>query len=347
MILAGDIGGTKTLLALYEGSRGALSQVREEAFQSGDALSLEEILQRFLRPGSPALLQAACFAVAGPVIDGKCKTTNLPWELDEAQLGEALHTRVRLLNDLEGAAYGLLSLGPDEIEVLQPAVKRQGNVALIAAGTGLGEAILVRAGERHQVIASEGGHADFAPRSDLETALLGYLRQEYGHVSYERLLSGPGLHNIYRFLRDTGYAPEPAWLKERLATADPSAVISEAALSAGDPLCAAALDLFVSIYGAEAGNLALKSLALGGVFVGGGIAPKILPKLRDGSFVKAFCDKGRMAGLMRSLEVSVVLNPRMALIGAATVACELSAARVRPTSAASRRRSWRKRGRTP
>ncbi len=323
MILAGDIGGTKTLLALYEGSRGALSQVREETFRSGAALSLEAILGLFLRRGSPAPLQAACFAVAGPVIDGRCKTTNLPWELDETQLGAALHTRVKLVNDLEGAAYGLLSIGPDELEVLQPAVKRQGNVALIAAGTGLGEAVLVRVGERHQVIASEGGHADFAPRGDLEMALLGYLRKEYGHVSYERLLSGPGLHNIYRFLRDSGYAVESTWLKERMATGDPSAVISEAALSVGDPLCAATLDLFVSIYGAEAGNLALKSLALGGVFVAGGIAPKILPKLRNGSFVNAFSDKGRLAGLMRSLEVSVVLNPRVALIGAATVASEL------------------------
>ena len=323
MILAGDIGGTKTLLALYEGSRGTLSHVRGESYRSGDARSLEEILQRFLGSASIAPLQGACFAVAGPVVDGKCKTTNLPWELDEAQLGEALRTRVRLLNDLEGAAHGLLSIAPNELEVLQPGLKRQGNVALIAAGTGLGEAILVRAGDRHHVIASEGGHADFAPRTDLETALLGYLRKAHGHVSYERLLSGPGLHNIYRFLRDCGHGAEPAWLTERLATGDPSAVISEAALSASDPLCAAALDLFVSIYGAEAGNLALKSLALGGVFVSGGIAPKILPKLRNGSFVKGFNDKGRLAGLMRSLEVTVVLNPRLALIGAATVATDL------------------------
>ena len=174
---------------------------------------------------------AACFAVAGPVVDGRVKTVNLPWELDERTLAGTLNSRVRLLNDLEGAAYGLPSIGAEELEVLQPGVARDGNMALIAAGTGLGEAILVREGGRHHVVATEGGHADFAPRTDLETALLGYLRKAYGHVSYERLLSGPGLHNIYRFLRDSGRASEPDWLRERLATGDPSAAISEIARS--------------------------------------------------------------------------------------------------------------------
>jgi glucokinase len=323
MILAGDIGGTKTLLAMYDESHGARSPIRDESYRSGDFPSLEAVLLRFLRPGTSTSIRAACFAVAGPVIDGRCKTTNLPWELDERPLGAALKSRVKLLNDLEGAAHGLSIVGRDELDVLQPGVKREGNLALIAAGTGLGEAIVVRSEERYQVIASEGGHADFAPRTDQEAALLAYLRNEHGHVSYERVLSGPGLHHIYRFLRESGYASEPEWLRARLATGDPSAVISEIGLSKGHPLCTATLDLFVSIYGAEAGNLALRALALGGVFVGGGIAPKILPKLRDGSFIDAFNDKGRMSGLMRSLQVAVVTNPRLALIGAATVASTL------------------------
>ncbi len=324
MILAGDVGGTKTLIALFDESRGTLSPVREETFSSRDFRSLEDVLSKFLNRESREALRAACFAVAGPVIEGRIKTVNLPWELDERSLAASLRTSVKLLNDLEGAAYGLPSIAPAELAVLQAAgEKRHGNIALIAAGTGLGEAILVREDERHHVVATEGGHADFAPRTDLEASLLGYLRKEYGHVSYERVLSGPGLVNIYRFLRDSDDAAEPEWLRERLATGDPSAAISEVALTVGHPLCTAALDLFVSIYGAEAGNLALKSLAFGGVFIAGGIAPKILPKLRDGSFVKAFVDKGRLTDLMRSLDVSVVLNPRLALIGAAVVARRL------------------------
>jgi len=324
VILAGDVGGTKTLLALFDDSPGGLATVREETYPSRDFRSLEDVFGKFLIRQPPLALRAACFAVAGPVIDGRIKTVNLPWEVDERSLAGTLRTRVKLLNDLEGAAHGLPSLQTEELEVLQSGVKRGGNMALIAAGTGLGEAIVVREGERYHVVGTEGGHADFAPRTDLEAALLGSLRKEYGHVSYERILSGPGLLNIYRFLRESRYATEPDWLRERLATGDPSAAISEIALKAGHPLCEKALDLFVSIYGAEAGNLALKSLAFGGVFVGGGIAPKILSRLRDGSFVNAFVDKGRLADLMRSIEVRVVLNPRLALIGAACVARTLS-----------------------
>lgn len=322
MILAGDVGGTKTLLALFDASGGAL---REKIYPSAEFGSLAEILHRFLGEGPSGALEAACFAVAGPVIEGRSRPTNLPWELDEPALAEVLGARVKLVNDLEGAAHGLLTLGPDDLVLLQPGVQRRGNIAVIAAGTGLGEAILVRAGEGYHVVASEGGHADFAPRSDLEAALLGSLRREFGHVSYERLLSGPGLQNIYRFLRDSGVAPEPGWLRDRLAEEDPSAVISEVGLAAGHPLCSQALDLFVSIYAAEAGNLALKALALGGVYVAGGIAPKILPKLRDGAFTRAFADKGRLADLMRSLPVRVVLNPHVALLGAARVARGLTA----------------------
>jgi glucokinase len=258
------------------------------------------------------------------VVDGRCVTTNLPWQLDEGVLARAIPApRVRLLNDLEAAAHGVLTLPPDKVEPLQAGKARKGNMVLIAAGTGLGEAILVWDGARHLVIASEGGHADFAPRNDLEVDLLRFLQKEFGHVSYERVLSGPGLYNIYRFLRDTGHALEPQWLGDRLRSGDPSAVVSEVGLAGGHPLCTTALDLFVSIYGAEAGNLALKALAVGGVFIGGGIAPKISAKLADGSLLAAFSDKGRYRDLMGSIPVHLVLDPRAPLLGAAHVAREL------------------------
>jgi glucokinase len=214
----------------------------------------------------------------------------------------------------------MLHLRPDELSLLSAGAKpkRKGNVAVIAAGTGLGEAMLFWDGSQYCPVASEGGHADFAPRTDQEIELLRYLRTQYGgHVSYERVLSGPGFFNLYAFLRDSGYAPEPDWLKERLRSGDPSATITQVGLAGDDPLCSATLDLFAAIYGAEAGNLALKCLAVGGVYVGGGIAPKILDKLKDGAFFRAFTDKGRFSSLMKSIEVSVALNPRAPLIGAA------------------------------
>ena len=324
MILAGDIGGTKTVIGLFEQAGDRMQAVREETFPSKSHASLEAILNRFLGGGSRPALRSACFGVAGPVIEGKSKTTNLPWELDEPTLAKALQVpRAKLLNDLEAAAYGMLHLDPTDLCVLQPGLKRQGNIAVIAAGTGLGQAILYWDGEHHHPIASEGGHADFAPHTDLEMELLIYLRREFGHVSCERLLSGPGLFNIYRFLRDSGYATEPEWLRQRIAQGDPGAVISQIGLAGEHPLCTRALDLFSSIYGGEAGNLALKALAVGGVYVAGGIAPKILPRLQDGTFVHAFTDKGRLSDLMQSIEVKVALNPRAPLIGAAHFALRL------------------------
>ena len=318
MILAGDIGGTKTVIGLFEEAGNRLQTIREETFPSQSHGSLEEILDRFLGPGSRLPLRMACFGVAGPVVEGKSKATNLPWELDEHTLAEALQVpRVTLLNDLQAAAHGMLHLEPTDLCVLQPGLKQKGNIAVIAAGTGLGEAILYWDGECYHPIATEGGHTDFAPRSDLEVELLRYLQREFGRVSYERVLSGPGLFNIYRFLRDSGFAPEPERLRTRIAEEGAGAVISEIGLAGDDPLCAKALDLFVSAYGAEAGNLALKAFAIGGVYVGGGIAPKILPKLQDGTFTSAFADKGRFAELLRSIEVKIALNPRAPLIGAA------------------------------
>jgi len=324
MILAGDIGGTKTVIGLFEQTGDRLQAVHEETFPSKSYATLEAILDLFLGGGSRPALRSACFGVAGPVIEGKSKTTNLPWELDEPSLEKALQVpRVKLLNDLEAAAYGMLHLDPTDLRVLQPGLKRQGNIAVIAAGTGLGQAILYWDGQHHHPLASEGGHADFAPHTESEMELLIYLRREFGHVSCERLLSGPGLFNIYRFVRDSGFATEPEWLRQQIAQGDPGAVISQIGLAGEHPLCTRALDLFSSVYGAEAGNLALKAFAVGGVYVGGGIAPKILSRLQDGAFLHAFTDKGRLSDLMRSIEVKVALNPRAPLIGAAHYALRL------------------------
>jgi len=321
VILAGDVGGTKTALALFELRDGALVLEREATLPSREFPTFEDAVARFLDGGARPAVEAACFGVAGPVVNGRSVTTNLPWQLDEATLAASLPARrVRLLNDLEATGYGVLTLPPTALEPLQRGAARRGNMVLIAAGTGLGEALLIWDGQRHLVVASEGGHVDFAARTDLETELLRFLRKELGRVSYERVLSGPGLYNVYRFLRDTGGLPEPSWLHDRIATGDPSAVVSEVGLAGGHPLCVQALDLFVAVYGAEAGNLALKALAVGGVFVGGGIAPKIRAKLADGTFVTAFCDKGRFGELMASIPVSLVLESRTALLGAARVA---------------------------
>ena len=327
LILAGDIGGTKTVMTLFEGSEDGLREVRETVFASRDHGSFQEIQEKFVQEVGKASFRAACFGVAGAVIDGKSNLTNLSWRIDEKDLAKAIGIpRTKLINDLEAAAYGMLHLQPDELCELNRGAepRRQGNVAVIAAGTGLGEAMLVWDGERHHGVASEGGHADFAPRNDEEIELLKYLRDKCGgHVSYERVLSGPGFFNVYSFLRDTGYAPEPDWMKEKLRTGDPSAVVSAAGLEGKDPLSVRTLELFSSIYGAEASNLALKCLAVGGVFVGGGIAPKILPVLEAGHFMNGFRDKGRFSELVESMRVCVALNPRTPLLGAAYYALRL------------------------
>jgi glucokinase len=320
VILAGDVGGTKTVLALFDEAGGQLRRVREETMASAAAPSLEVLAGRFLDGAGRPACRAACFGVAGAVVEGRVKTTNLPWQLDERSLAGALGIpRVRLLNDLEAAAYGVLTLSAEALETLQAGAPPAGpaSMALIAAGTGLGVALLPWDGTRYDVVASEGGHVDFAPRTGLEADLWAHLRERFGHVSYERILSGPGLVNVYRFLRETRKVAEPAWLAGALAAGDPAAAISAAALAGTDPVCVEALALFVAAYGAAAGNLALTAMAVGGVFVGGGIAPKILPVLRAGRFLEAFVDKGRMAPLVRAVPVRVVLEPRASLIGAA------------------------------
>jgi glucokinase len=322
MILAGDIGGTKTVLALFEETSSDLRLLRDGTFPSQAHASLDEILAKFLAGGPKPVLKAGCFGVAGAVIEGKCKTTNLPWELDEVLLAKSIGApRAKLLNDLEAAAYGMLHLRDDELVALNPDARprRKGNVAVIAAGTGLGEAMLYWDGQKHHPLASEGGHADFAPQTDEEIELFKWLRAKFGHVSYERLLSGPGFHNVFCFLRESGRYAESAALKEALAAGgDPNIAVTRLGISGEDALCTAAVDLFCSIYGAEAGNLALKCVAVGGVFIGGGIAPKLgAAVLKKGNFLRGFTSKGRFAPLMKSLDVNVALNPRAPLIGAA------------------------------
>ena len=324
-ILAGDIGGTKTALALFDKGERGLVPVRDETLSSRGFPTLEAAIEQFLAAGPRPPIEAVCLGVAGPVVDGRCVATNLPWVIDERALAAAIPARrVRLLNDLEVAAHGVMALPEGELRTLQSGAPRRGHMVLIAAGTGLGEALIVQDdGDRRLVIASEGGHADFAPRDGLEDDLLRFLRKEFGRVSLERILSGPGLFNVYRFLRDTGWAREAPEVADRMRAGDPSAVVTEMALAGRDPMCAKALDMFVSVYGAEAGNLALKAMAVGGVYIGGGIAPRILPRLTDGGFIAAFRDKGRLAGLMDAMPVRVALNPRAPLLGAAQVASTL------------------------
>ena len=324
IVLAGDVGGTKSDLALFEETSAGRRMVRDRTLPSREFPSLEAAIDTFLGPGARPEIAAACLGVAGPVVDGRCQATNLPWVIDERVLTQAIPSpRVKLLNDLEVAAHGVLGLPDDELRTLQAGTPRPGNVVLIAAGTGLGEALIIRDGDRRIVIASEGGHGDFAPRNELEDDLVRYLRKEFGRVSYERVLAGAGLVHVYRFLRDTGWAKESPVVAERMRTENPSAVVSELGLSKGDALCDKALDIFVSVYGAEAGNLALKALAVGGVLVGGGIAPRIIDRLVAGGFTAAFRDKGRLAPLLEAVPIRVSLNARAPLFGAARVAAEM------------------------
>jgi glucokinase len=319
LILAGDIGGTKTHLALFSLRGENLHSELKQTFPSKQYPGLEAVVEEFLASPHDSIGRA-CFGVAGPVVNGTVKTPNLPWIVETAKIGRVLKLpSVALLNDLEAAAHGILTLEADEFLCLnQGSSRRPANRALIAAGTGLGEATIYDNGREYHPLASEGGHADFAPRNETEIDLLRYLIQAYRHVSYERVVSGPGLWNIYNFLKDSGRVMEPRWLKEKLAAAnDPSVVISQLGLSGESEICAVALDLFTSVYGAEAGNLALRAKAIGGVYIGGGIAPKIQHKLRDGTFMRAFIDKGRYQELLSAISVHVILNDETALQGAA------------------------------
>ncbi len=323
MILAGDIGGTKTRLALYERESGRLKLLAEKTYKSADHPGLEEIVRLFTAE-HPQKVEAAGFGVAGPVREGRCETTNLVWVVDAKRLAAGLGLKhATLINDLEANAWGLPELAPSDFAILNDgAARATGNSAIISAGTGLGEAGLFWDGARHRPFGSEGGHASFAPSDDLEVELYRYLRGRFEHVSWERVVAGPGLHNIYGFLRDSGRGEEPEWLRQEMYAGDPPAVISAAGLSGKSPLCSAALDMFVSLYGSEAGNLGLTIMATGGVYVGGGIAPKILERMRGDRFMRAFVSKGRMQPLLEAMPVRVVLNDRTALLGACRCAAD-------------------------
>ena len=325
MFLAGDIGGTKTVLALYSWQAGVPHCEREISVPSRDHAQFDTIVDSFLGVDRP-VLRGAAFGVAGPVVNGRCATTNLPWILDEVDLAARLGCPVKLLNDLEAAAIGMLHL-PAEHRVALSSVRRDqdGMTAVIAAGTGLGEALLFWDGQRYHVQPTEGGHCSFAPNTADDDALLVYLRKKLGgHVSVERVLSGPGLFSIWCFLRDSGHGRMDTAVQQRIETAaDPSAEVASCALDGSDAVCVQALSLFCRIYGAEAGNLALKCLATAGILVGGGIAPKILPFLQRGEFMQGFLGKGRFRALLETIPVEVVLEPRAPLIGAAHTAHQL------------------------
>lgn len=327
MLLAGDLGATKTSLAIYVPEAGPRYALKEATFASDRYPNLESLVREFLQQaGVP--VKTACFGVAGPVVGGRASITNLGWVMEEQQLAEVLHlSAIRLLNDLQAIGYGILSLGADDLHTLNEGQAVQGGAkAIVAPGTGLGEAFLTWDGRRYESHPTEGGHTDFAPTDELQAGLLKYLLERYDHVSYERVCSGMGLPNIYAYLKDSGYAEEPAWLTKELAAAeDATPVIVNTALSQERTceLCKATLDAFVSILGAEAGNLALKVLATGGVYLGGGIPPRILSVLDSGAFMQGFQAKGRFRELMSRLPVYVILNPKVALLGAARVGLEL------------------------
>ncbi|MDD2905268.1 MAG: glucokinase [Sulfurimonas sp.] len=320
MILAGDIGGTKTNLALYKVVDGVLALQTQQQFSSGAFESFDEVIAAFLQNSSHPLINAACFGIAGAIIDAECKTTNLPWHISTSALQKSLATQnVRLMNDLEATAYGMLYL-PEEsfVELNKNAQNRKGNKAVIAAGTGLGEGMLFYDGESYHPLGSEGGHSDFAPTSPLQDALLLWLRRHYpAHVSYERILSGPGIAALYDFLQEELQIPEPLMIQNAEKNTDKSALISRCALEHNDALCLKTLELFTEIYGAEAGNLALKSLSLGGVYIGGGIAPKILSLMQQKHFMQGFVSKGRFEEMLMQMSVKISLNAETALLGAA------------------------------
>jgi glucokinase len=325
MILAGDVGGTKVHLALYNFANGRLQPVRDQKFPAHDFASLDDIVNKFLGSGKEKKeeILAACFGCPGPVRDGRLKLTNLPWTLDTRDLVKSLGIpHIFLINDLEANGYGIPELAPESIFLLHSGdANASGHAGLMSAGTGLGEALLIWDGKTHRPIPSEGGHGDFAARTDREIALLEYLRDTLkGRVSWERVVSGLGIKNVYSFLRDVEKINEPGWLHDRMIAEDPNAVIGQCAEDGSSSLCFETMKTFSAAYGAEAGNIALKVLATGGMYLGGGIAPKILKTLQNGAFIQAFLDKGRLSPLLESIPVRVILDDTCALLGAAAYA---------------------------
>ncbi len=319
MILAGEIGATRTRLAAFDKEGSRLKVVVEKTYLSQEHGSLSEIIAAFIQAEGIAV-HSACLGVAGPVRRGRSKISNLPWVIDSRDLAKQLKLdSVGMINDLEAYAYGIDGLDSKDFVTLNAGSEdAEGNRAVISARTGLGVAGLYWDGYRHHPFACEGGHSDFAPRSALEMELLAYLQKKYGRISYERLLSGPGIKNIYDFLRDAHKADEPQWLKDQIGAApDPPAVISQLAQEGKAAICDQTLSIFVSIYGAETGNCALNFLSTGGIFIGGSVAAKIVPKMKDPIFMESFLDKGRMESLLKEIPVTIVLNDDSGIIGAA------------------------------
>src|SRR6201996_2881692 len=328
MILAGDVGGTKVHLALYDFANGRLRPLRDQKFPAHEFGSLDDVVHKFLAGDGTDTTQgkdilAACFGCPGPVRDGRLKLTNLPWVLDTRDLVKSLSIpHISLINDLEANGYGIPELAPESIFTLHDGdPEATGHAGLMAAGTGLGQALLIWDGKKHRPIPSEGGHSDFAARSNREIALLEYLGNTLkGRVSWERVVSGLGIKNIYAFLRDVEKISEPGWLHDRMLAEDPNAVIGQCAEDGSSSLCFGTMKLFASAYGAETGNIALKVLATGGMYIGGGIGPKILKTLQNGAFIQAFLDKGRLSALLQAVPVRVILDDRCALLGASAYA---------------------------
>ena len=333
LVLAGDVGGTKTNLGLFRMGKNRPVPKVVETYSSGHAPNLEHIIRRFLDKHQVSI-NSACFGVAGPVQDGRSQTTNLPWKISENNISKRFGWHhVRLINDLTATAYATPLLNRGEFHPLTnvKARKRQ-NIGLVAPGTGLGMALLIWVENRYVPVPSEGGHADFGPNDLMEAELWAYLYERLDHVSMERVLSGSGLFNIYSWLRDSGRYEEPSWLAKKITDGAPARVISETAMERKDPLCEEALDMFVSIFGAVAGNLALTGMTTGGIYLGGGIPPKILPKLKGDNFMKAFTNKGRFKDLLQRIPVRVILNDRAALLGAAHCAFQMQQAVVSPVN---------------
>jgi glucokinase len=319
MILAGDIGGTKTALGIYSRRNGPYKPILEASFPSQDYDSLERIVKEFLT-GKDLPLNGASIGVAGPVIGERAKVTNLPWVVEAKSLQEELEgIPVSLLNDLYAIASAIPHLDEDDLETINTGKAiANGAIAVIAPGTGLGEAYLVSDGRHYRACASEGGHADFGPNNELQDDLLIFLRKRYGHVSCERACSGKAIPDLYAFMKDSGRFQEPEWLREKITNVeDPTPIIADSAYKHHVELSMAAMDLFVSILGSEAGNMALKVLATGGVYLAGGIPPRILPQLKGGKFMADFTHKGRFTTFLADVPVKVILNPKAALIGAA------------------------------
>jgi glucokinase len=329
-ILAGDIGGTKTLLQLSEPNGKGFDVLFEKRYVSADHVSLTSMTKEFLSEAATQVkcdVAAACFGIAGPVSGRTAKTTNLPWVLNADDMEKDLGiTRVRLINDFQSVGYGIEALQPQDMVTLQAGTPVAGGTrVIIGAGTGLGQGLLVWQGKYYEVVASEGGHASFAPSDEVQDELMIYLRQRYHWPTWERAVSGRGLVNIFDFLVETKRGEVTSAMDEALKTEDRAAVISRFGMAGSDPLAAQAMNLFVSLYGAQAGNLALTGLATGGVYVAGGVAPKIIDKLKDGTFMHGFLDKEeRMQGLLKAMPVQVVVNANVGLLGSAVAAARLA-----------------------